>query len=87
MLQSQVLGPICDVVDPRSDPRLNYLPGIVDLSQLASICTSEKAVGFVTSPPTIAEVMTVADSGNVMPPKSTWFSPKVGAGLFLRRVI
>ncbi len=87
MLQSQVLGPICDVVDPRSDPRLNYLPGMVDLSELANICLKERAVGFVTKPPTIADVMTVADSGNVMPPKSTWFSPKVGAGIFLRRVI
>ncbi len=87
MLQSQVLGPICDVVDPRTDPRLNYLPGIVDLSELAETCRDQQAVGFVTRPPTIADVMTVADSGNVMPPKSTWFSPKVGAGIFLRRVI
>ncbi|MEE9533499.1 MAG: DUF1015 domain-containing protein, partial [Acidimicrobiia bacterium] len=87
MLQSQVLGPICDVVDPRTDPRLNYLPGIVDLSELAETCRDQQAVGFVTRPPTIVDVMTVADSGNVMPPKSTWFSPKVGAGIFLRRVI
>jgi uncharacterized protein (DUF1015 family) len=74
-------------VDPRTDPRLNYLPGIVDLSELAETCRDQQAVGFVTRPPTIADVMTVADSGNVMPPKSTWFSPKVGAGIFLRRVI
>ena len=87
MLQSQVLGPFCDVVDPRTDPRLHYVPGIVDLSELAEICVSKKSVGFVTRPPTIADVMTVADSGNVMPPKSTWFSPTVGAGIFLRRVI
>lgn len=87
MLQSQVLGPICDVVDPRTDPRLNYLPAIVGLSELAKICEDRQSVGFVTRPPTVDDVMKVADSGNIMPPKSTWFSPKVGAGLFLRRVI
>lgn len=85
-LQHQILGPICDVADPRTDPRLNYVPGSVPLDVLAAECGAQAGLSFVTRPPTIADVMAVSDAGGVMPPKSTWFTPKIGAGIFLRRL-
>jgi uncharacterized protein (DUF1015 family) len=85
-LQYQVLGPICDVADPRTDPRLNYVPGSVPLDALAAGCDSKAGLSFVTRPPTVDDVIAVSDAGGVMPPKSTWFTPKVGAGIFLRRL-
>lgn len=83
-LQHRILGPICDVADPRTDPRLNYVPGNVALPTLAADCEAKAGLSFVTRPPSVSDVMAVSDAGGVMPPKSTWFTPKVGAGLFLR---
>ena len=85
-LQHQILGPICDVADPRTDPRLNYVPGSVPLDALAAACDAAAGLSFVTRPPSVQEVMAVSDAGGVMPPKSTWFTPKIGAGIFLRRL-
>jgi len=85
-LQHQILGPICDVADPRTDPRLNYVPGSVPLDMLADECGAQAGLSFVTRPPTVDDVMAVSDAGGVMPPKSTWFTPKIGAGIFLRRL-
>lgn len=86
-LQYQVLGPLCDVADPRTDTRLEYLPATIDARTLAETCATKGAVGFVIRPPSVEDVIAVADAGGVMPPKSTWFSPKVGAGLFVRRTV
>ena len=85
-LQYQILGPICDVADPRADPRLNYVPGHLPLHVLADECTRQTGLGFVTHPPSVEDVIAVSDAGGIMPPKSTWFTPKIGAGFFLRRV-
>jgi uncharacterized protein (DUF1015 family) len=85
-LQYQILGPICDVADPRADPRLNYVPGNVPLDVLARNCGEQAGLGFVTHPPSVDDVMAVSDAGGIMPPKSTWFAPKIGAGIFLRRL-
>ncbi|MBT8202627.1 MAG: DUF1015 family protein [Acidimicrobiia bacterium] len=83
-LQYQILGPICDVADPRTDPRLNYIPGTVPFAELAGRCSEQSGITFVTRPPTVDDVIAVSDAGGVMPPKSTWFTPKLGAGIFLR---
>ncbi len=83
-LQHQILGPICDVADPRADPRLNYMPGNVPLTAVASECDAQAGLSFVTRPPTVDEIIAVSDAGGVVPPKSTWFAPKIGAGMFLR---
>ncbi|MGI9648600.1 MAG: DUF1015 family protein [Acidimicrobiia bacterium] len=85
-LQHQILGPICDVADPRTDPRLNYVPGSIPLPEMATACGAQAGISFVTRPPTVDDVIAVSDAGGVMPPKSTWFSPKIGAGIFLRRL-
>ena len=85
-LQHQILGPLCDVADPRADPRLNYVPGSVPVHVLAAECRQQAGLSFVTHPPSVDDVMAVSDAGGIMPPKSTWFTPKIGAGIFLRRV-
>jgi uncharacterized protein (DUF1015 family) len=85
-LQHQVLGPICDVADPRADPRLTYVPGSSSYAELATMCAARRGIAFVTRAASVAEVMAVSDAGGIMPPKSTWFTPKIGAGLFLRRL-
>ena len=85
-LQHDILGPICDVADPRDDPRLSYVPGSARYAELAAICRARQGVGFVTRAARVGDVMAVSDAGGIMPPKSTWFTPKIGAGLFLRRV-
>jgi uncharacterized protein (DUF1015 family) len=53
---------------------------------MAADCGAQAGISFVTRPPTVDDVIAVSDAGGVMPPKSTWFSPKIGAGIFLRRL-
>lgn len=79
MLQRFVLGPVLGIEDPRTDPRLRYVAGgstPVAAAHGASVC-------FLLHPTSVDEVMAVADAGLVMPPKSTWFEPKVWGGLFV----
>jgi D-3-phosphoglycerate dehydrogenase len=83
LLQEHVLGPLLGVVDPRRDERLQYIPGPAGLGEFVR---RNAAVGFALHPPTARAVMAVADAGMVMPPKSTWFEPKVRAGIVVRRV-
>ncbi|MFQ5555801.1 MAG: DUF1015 family protein, partial [Acidimicrobiia bacterium] len=82
VLQRQVLGPMLGVSEPRADPRLHYIPGPAGLGEFSRYGA---VVGFALHPPSTREVMAVADAGRVMPPKSTWFRPKVRAGLVIRR--
>ncbi len=81
MLQEYVLGPHLAITEPRSDLRLRYVPGPAGLGALAA---GDYAVGFALHPPTVADVMRIADMRRSMPPKSTWFEPKVKAGLVVR---
>jgi D-3-phosphoglycerate dehydrogenase len=82
LLQKHILEPLLGISMPRTDPRIRYIPGPAGLAALAA---DDLAVGFALYPPTIDEVMRVADLGMSMPPKSTWFEPKVKAGLIVRR--
>ncbi len=80
-LQDRVLDPILGISDPRGDPRLQYLGGAKPLSRLTeSVDSGEFAVAFALQPLSIATVLDCADAGLVMPPKSTWFEPKVLSG-------
>lgn len=85
ILQEQVLSPLLGIADPRSDPRLEYIPGSVDMSALEVSCERGWQVAFAAYPTSIEEMMEIADAGQVMPPKSTWFDPKVRSGIFLCR--
>ncbi len=80
-LQDRVLDSILGISDPRGDPRLHYLGGAKPLTRLTeAVDSGEFAVAFALQPLPIATVLDCADAGLVMPPKSTWFEPKVLSG-------
>jgi uncharacterized protein (DUF1015 family) len=80
-LQDRILDPLFGITDPRGDPRLHYLGGAKPLARLIdAVDSGEFAVAFSLQPLSIATVLDCADAGLVMPPKSTWFEPKVLSG-------
>jgi uncharacterized protein (DUF1015 family) len=84
LLQATVLAPLLGIADPRSDERIAFVGGIRGTGELERLVDSgEFAVAFALHPTSTAEVMDVADMGEVMPPKSTWFEPKLLSGLFV----
>jgi uncharacterized protein (DUF1015 family) len=85
VLATRLLGPVLRVGDPRSDPRIDFVGGGRGLLELARrVDAGDAAVAFALHPTRIEEVLAVADAGGVMPPKSTWFEPKLRSGLIVR---
>ncbi len=82
LLNNLILGPILGISDPRTSERLEYVPGTVPLEYVAS--QDLEGAFFLVHPTRMAQVAAVADRGLVMPPKSTWFLPKITSGLFVR---
>lgn len=85
VLQDRILAPVLGIDDPRTDPRLELVPGTFGLGDVARRAGPDGAV-FAVPPPDLRQLMDVADAGQVMPPKSTWFEPKLRSGVFLRSV-
>ena len=84
LLQDLVLGPVLGVGDPRTDARVDFIGGIRGPEELERRVRSGKAaIGFSMHPTTLDQLMAVSDAGQVMPPKSTWFEPKLRSGLFV----
>lgn len=84
LLQNLLLAPILNIGDPRTDQRIDFVGGIRGLKELERrVDSGEMAVAFSLFPTSMQELMDVADSGLTMPPKSTWFEPKLRSGLFL----
>jgi uncharacterized protein (DUF1015 family) len=84
LLQDQLLGPVLGIRDPRTDERIAFIGGIRGMAELERLVDSGGfAVAFSLYPPTVGQMMAVADAGKVMPPKSTWFEPKLLSGLFV----
>ena len=82
VLSDQILGPLLGIKDLRRDTRIDFVGGIRGLGELEKrVDSGEMAVAFAMYPTQLAELMAVADSGEVMPPKSTWFEPKLADGL------
>ncbi len=82
ILQDNLLGPILGIEDPRRDSRIDFVGGIRGTGELERRCREQGwAVAFALYPTTIDELLAVADAGLVMPPKSTWFEPKLRSGL------
>jgi uncharacterized protein (DUF1015 family) len=82
LLEDLVLGPILGVGDPRTDERIAFCGGIRGVAELeARVDSGEHAVAFALFPTSLEDVMSVADAGRVMPPKSTWFEPKLRSGM------
>ena len=84
VLQERVLGPLLGVGDPRTDARIAFVGGIRGTAEIERLVASGRAaVGFTLFPTSTVDLVAVADAGHVMPPKSTWFEPKLASGLFL----
>jgi uncharacterized protein (DUF1015 family) len=84
LLQDRVLGPILDIGDPRTDKRIDFVGGIRGTAELERrVRSGEMAIAFLLYPTTLEQLMAVSDSGQIMPPKSTWFEPKLRSGLFV----
>ena len=84
VLQDRVLGPILGIADPRTDRRIAFIGGIRGTAELERLVDDgEAAVAFSMCPTSLRDLMALADRDDVMPPKSTWFEPKLRSGLFL----
>ena len=82
VLSEQILGPVLGIADLRRDTRIDFVGGIRGLPELEKrVNSGEMAVAFAMYPTQMAELMSVADTGEVMPPKSTWFEPKLADGM------
>ncbi len=83
VLQDVVLKPLLGIADPRTDKRLRFVGGIRGTAELERLVDcGDNAVAFALPPTSVADLMAVADEGRMMPPKSTWFEPKLRSGLF-----
>lgn len=86
ILQNEVLAPILNIEDPKTDSRIDFIGGIRGLNALERrVNSGEAEVAFAMYPTSIAELFSVADAGELMPPKSTWFEPKLRSGIFIHK--
>jgi len=87
VLQDRVLGPILGIGEPRTDQRVAFVGGIRGVSELERrVDSGEHAAAFAMFPTDLEDVMRVADAGEVMPPKSTWFEPKLRSGMVVHLI-
>ena len=86
ILQDQLLAPILGIGDPRLDNRIQFVGGIRGLRELERLVDKGAAVAFAMYPTSIGQLFDVADAGLLMPPKSTWFEPKLRSGLFIHKL-
>lgn len=86
MLQSYILSPVLGIDDPRTDERIDFIGGIRGLKELERRCSSDMKVAFAMYSTSIHELFNVSDAGLLMPPKSTWFEPKLRSGLFIHEI-
>lgn len=83
ILQDNLLSPVLGIGDPRTDSRISFVGGIRGLGELVRMVDEGAAVAFAMYPTTLDDLMDIADCGAIMPPKSTWFEPKLRSGLFI----
>lgn len=87
ILQENVLRPVLGIEDPRTSDRIDFVGGIRGLGELERRVAEGMKVAFAMNPTSITELMNIADAGKVMPPKSTWFEPKLRSGIFVHELI
>ena len=85
ILQENILDPILGIRDPRTNSRIDFVGGAKGLSELERRCRSDMEAAFALYPTSMDELFGVTDRGEVMPPKSTWFEPKLQSGLFIHK--
>ncbi len=86
ILQNTVLSKVLGIDDPKTDKRIDFVGGIRGLGELEDRCRKDCKVAFAMYPTSIQELFMVADAGRLMPPKSTWFEPKLRSGLFIHEL-
>jgi len=86
ILQNNLLSPILGIEDPRTDKRIEFIGGIRGLKELEKRVNKGAKVAFSLFPTSIEDLMAVADANEVMPPKSTWFEPKLRSGIFIHQL-
>ena len=86
ILQKKVLTPLLGIGDPRIDKRIDFVGGIRGLKELERRVEEDCEVAFAMYATSIQELFDVADAGMLMPPKSTWFEPKLRSGLFIHKI-
>ncbi|NLK28417.1 MAG: DUF1015 domain-containing protein [Clostridiales bacterium] len=86
LLQDYLLHPILGIEDPRTDNRIDFIGGIRGTKELERRVKTDMAVAFSMYPTSINELFAVSDHGMLMPPKSTWFEPKLRSGLFIHKL-
>jgi uncharacterized protein (DUF1015 family) len=87
LLQDRILAPVLGIGDPRTDKRIDFVGGIRGTHELKRrVDSGEMAIAFSLHPTTLDQLMAVSDAGQVMPPKSTWFEPKLRSGLFVHEL-
>lgn len=84
ILQDLLLEPVLGIGDPRKDPRIDFVGGSRGFGELERRCGLDCRVAFAFAPASVGQIMAVADADAVMPPKSTWFEPKLRSGLLVR---
>ena len=83
VLQNNLLGPVLGIDDPRTSDRIDFVGGIRGLAELERRVNSDMKVAFAVYPVSISGLLAVSDADMIMPPKSTWFEPKLGSGLLI----
>lgn len=86
ILQDNILGPVLGIDDPKTNNRIDFVGGIRGVKELKRRMTIDAKVAFSMYPTSIEELFNVADAGLLMPPKSTWFEPKLRSGLFIHEI-
>lgn len=86
LLQDILLNPVLGIGDPKTDSRIDFVGGIRGMEELVRRCEDDCAVAFAMYPTSIQELFAVADANLLMPPKSTWFEPKLRSGLFIHEI-
>lgn len=86
ILQKHLLSPVLGIHDPRTDKRIDFVGGIRGLAYLETRCKQDAVAAISMCPVTMDELTSVADAGEIMPPKSTWFEPKLRSGIFIHKI-
>ena len=86
ILQENLLTPILGILDPKNDDRIDFIGGIRGMAELEKRANSDMCLAFAMFPTTVDDLISIADADEIMPPKSTWFEPKLLSGLFIHHL-
>lgn len=76
-----------NIIDPKNDDRIDFIGGIRGLDELERRANTDMKIAFAMYPTTVDDLMSIADAGKIMPPKSTWFEPKLLSGIFIHHCL